>query len=183
MNIIREREDAFSENGAEAILPPTKRKKLNDDAILYQKHDSVAVRNEEGTFFLCKLMQDVRESGGNIKIRWYSEVKGETHFYRLDFHDHIQSATIIMNVNLKQTERGKYELKKRDLVRIENQLVRSLNVDDKVGEYTEYQFARSIPLPDSASLPSNSRYIAAGYLRLRSMPGYHDDVKNYLWSG
>ena len=101
VNIIRKREDAFSESNAEAILLLTKRKQPNDDMILYQKHASVAVRNEEGTFFRCKLMQDVHESAGKIKVRWYSEVKGDKHLYRLDYLDHIQLATILMNVSLK----------------------------------------------------------------------------------
>ena len=45
---------------------------------------------------------------------------------------------------------------KQDIVWIENQLVRSLNAEDKVRECAEYQLARSIPLSDSASLPSSN---------------------------
>lgn len=53
------------------------------------RNEFLAVRNQEGSFYVCQAMQNIYKSSPRIKIRWLSQDKGDKNgeIYAPDFYD------------------------------------------------------------------------------------------------
>ena len=98
------------------------------------RNEFLAVRNDEGTFFLCQTMQNVYKSSSKIRIRWLNENnEGEVNesgsrSYTLDFYDITDFECVLTTVELDKVEGKVYELVKEELARIESILKKAIDV-------------------------------------------------------
>lgn len=56
---------------------------------LFFRNEFLAVRNAEGSFYVCQAMQNIYKSSRRIRIRWLSQDKNNGEIYSPDFYDFI----------------------------------------------------------------------------------------------
>ncbi|XP_058789837.1 neurofilament heavy polypeptide-like [Phymastichus coffea] len=106
----------------------------DDKLIVFYKNEFLAVRNTEGSFYVCQAMQNIYKSSKRIRIRWLSQDKDNGEIYSPDFYDHTDFDCILTNLNLNKVEKNKYQLTKYELLRTENILKRAIDVEAGVLE-------------------------------------------------
>lgn len=94
----------------------------------------MALRNDEGTFFLCQTMHNVYKSSSKIRIRWLNEKnEGQVNesgarSYTLDFYDMTDFECVLTTVDLEKAEGKVYELPQEEQARIESILKKAIDV-------------------------------------------------------
>lgn len=63
------------------------------------RNEFLAVRNAEGSFYVCQAMQNIYKSSRKIRIRWLSQDKNNGEIYSPDFYDYI--GNLMKNCNYK----------------------------------------------------------------------------------
>ncbi|KAJ2951240.1 hypothetical protein O0L34_g5642 [Tuta absoluta] len=80
----------------------------DDKLIVFYKNEYLAVRNAEGSFYVCQTMQNVYRTSRKIKIRWLSQDKsdptGET--YKPDFYDVTDMECVLTTLSLSRAPGG-----------------------------------------------------------------------------
>lgn len=84
----------------------TERQRDFQDVICYEKNDYLAIRNEENTFYLCQLTENVRAQRPYVKIRWLDSVDNGKTYFITSHYDKIPQKSIIMPVVLNKQESG-----------------------------------------------------------------------------
>ena len=112
--------------------PPSKA--ADDKLIVFYKNEFLAVRNAEGSFYVCQAMQNIYKSSRRIRIRWLSQDKNNGEIYSPDFYDFIDFDCILTNLNLNKIDKNKFQLTKIELLRTENILKRAIDVEAGVSE-------------------------------------------------
>ncbi|XP_033190164.2 uncharacterized protein LOC117156861 [Bombus vancouverensis nearcticus] len=112
--------------------PPSKAS--DDKLIVFYKNEFLAVRNAEGSFYVCQAMQNIYKSSRRIRIRWLSQDKNNGEIYSPDFYDYIDFDCILTNLNLNKIDKNKFQLTKIELLRTENILKRAIDVEAGVSE-------------------------------------------------
>ncbi|XP_044762189.1 uncharacterized protein LOC123319340 [Coccinella septempunctata] len=105
------------------------RNKTNDEKlIVFFKNEFLAVRNPEGSFYVCQAVQNIYKSSAKIRIRWLSLDKNDktNQIYIPDFYDHTDFDCILTNLNLERIEKGKFRLPPAEKERTDSILKRSL---------------------------------------------------------
>lgn len=107
----------------------------------------MAVRNGEGSFYLCQAKQNVYKTSKKIDIRWLSESEelktDEKRIYKLDYLDKTDFECVLTTVELSKVKNTKItskdskndavlELPKAESTRIENILKRALDLEKGV---------------------------------------------------
>lgn len=101
-------------------------------SLFNSRNEFLAVRNDEGSFFLCQSIQNVYKSSPRIRIRWLSEDKQNQSIYALDFYDHTDLECVLTTVSLEKQSKGKFELTKAERERVQNILQKALDVEKGV---------------------------------------------------
>ncbi|KAM0726878.1 hypothetical protein ACS0PU_007039 [Formica fusca] len=109
-------------------------KAADDKLIVFYKNEFLAVRNAEGSFYVCQAMQNIYKSSRRIRIRWLSQDKTNGEFYSPDFYDTIDFDCILTNLNLNKVDKHKFWLTRIELLRTENILKRAIDVEAGVSE-------------------------------------------------
>ncbi|XP_043274593.1 bromodomain-containing protein bet-1-like isoform X2 [Venturia canescens] len=109
-------------------------KNPDDKLIVFYKNEFLAVRNAEGSFYVCQAMQNIYKSSRRIRIRWLSQDKNNGEIYSPDFYDITDFDCILTNLNLNKIDKNKYQLTKFELLRTENILKRAIDVEAGVSE-------------------------------------------------
>lgn len=109
-------------------------KAADDKLIVFYKNEFLAVRNAEGSFYVCQAMQNIYKSSRRIRIRWLSQDKTNGEFYSPDFYDTIDFDCILTNLNLNKVDKSKFWLTRIELLRTENILKRAIDVEAGVSE-------------------------------------------------
>ncbi|KMQ97884.1 micronuclear linker histone polyprotein isoform x3 [Lasius niger] len=109
-------------------------KAADDKLIVFYKNEFLAVRNAEGSFYVCQAMQNIYKSSRRIRIRWLSQDKNNGEFYSPDFYDNIDFDCILTNLNLNKVDKQKFWLTRIELLRTENILKRAIDVEAGVSE-------------------------------------------------
>lgn len=86
-----------------------KNKNNDDKLIVFYKNEFLAVRNSEGSFYICQAVQNIYKSSPKIRIRWLSQDKSEKsgEIYTPDFYDntgtytYFNSDTLIIDLFLQ----------------------------------------------------------------------------------
>ncbi|CAK9814413.1 hypothetical protein ANTPLA_LOCUS8185 [Anthophora plagiata] len=112
--------------------PPSKAS--DDKLIVFYKNEFLAVRNAEGSFYVCQAMQNIYKSSRRIRIRWLSQDKNNGEIYSPDFYDYIDFDCILTNLNLNKIDKNKFQLTKIELLRTENILKRAIDVEAGLSE-------------------------------------------------
>lgn len=106
--------------------------------VIFYKNEFLAVRNSEGSFYVCQAVQNVYKSSHKIKIRWLSQKDGEKStdgtVYSPDFYDTTDFDCILTSLSLQRLDKGKFNLSKEETLRTENILKRALDVEKGVAE-------------------------------------------------
>ncbi|XP_067640353.1 pneumococcal serine-rich repeat protein-like isoform X2 [Eurosta solidaginis] len=102
---------------------------IEDKLIVFYKNEYMAVRNAEGTFYLCQTMQNVYRTSPRISIRWLSEDPNKSGVYIPDFYDHTDIECVLTTVELKRVDKGHLSLPKKEQARIENILKKAIDVE------------------------------------------------------
>lgn len=100
-----------------------------DRLIVFYKNEYMAVRNAEGTFYLCQTMQNVYRTSPRISIRWLSEDSKDSSVYIPDFYDHTDIDCVLTTVELKRIDKGHMRLPKTEKARIESILKKAIDVE------------------------------------------------------
>lgn len=101
----------------------------NDDKlIVFYRNEFLAVRNAEGSFYVCQAMQNVYKTSSRIRIRWLSQVANTDH-YSPDFYDNTEFDCILTNLNLERIEKNKYRLPDIEAQRTQSILKRAIDVE------------------------------------------------------
>ncbi|KAF7284277.1 hypothetical protein GWI33_022268 [Rhynchophorus ferrugineus] len=119
--------------------------RTNDDKlIVFYRNEFLAVRNAEGSFYLCQAVQNIYKSSSKIKIRWLSLVNDKSgEIYTPDFYDLTDFDCILTNLTLTRVEKGKFRLPPSEKERTESILQRSLAVEK--GEVTSPSLTEEHP--------------------------------------
>ncbi|XP_011701629.1 PREDICTED: uncharacterized protein LOC105458198 isoform X2 [Wasmannia auropunctata] len=113
---------------------PGPSKAADDKLIVFYKNEFLAVRNAEGSFYVCQAMQNIYKSSRRIRIRWLSQDKTNGEIYSPDFYDTIDFDCILTNLNLSKVDKHKFWLTRIELLRTENILKRAIDVEAGVSE-------------------------------------------------
>lgn len=118
------------------ISSTPKGKGVDDKLIYFYKNEFLAVRNAEGSFYLCQAIQNIYKSSSKIKIRWLSQDKNDKsgEIYTPDFYDLTDFDCILTSLELVRVDKGKYRLTKTEKERTDSILKRCLAVEK--GEIT-----------------------------------------------
>lgn len=101
--------------------------------VLFNKGDFLAVRNELGTFFVCRTAQNVYKSSRKFKIQWLSDDK-DPNVYLPDFYDTTDFECVLTNLKMTRLDRGKFRLPPEERKRTMNILERAINVEKGISE-------------------------------------------------
>lgn len=130
---------------AQDTVPVNHEQTTNDlaqDVIFYEKDDYLAIRNEENSFYLCKLTENVRVLRPMIKVRWLdTDNDGKTYFLT-SHYDKVPQKSIIMPVSpnkIKGTKKNEqlFTLDDEDKIAIMDRLKRSLTIAPQVNSSQE----------------------------------------------
>ncbi|ROT79380.1 hypothetical protein C7M84_001899 [Penaeus vannamei] len=95
-------------------------------------NEHVAVRNSEGTFYLCQVAQNVFKNTRKIKIRWLSPEDPDNkncQVYKPDYYDITDFDCILTTVDLERVDRNTLKLKPEEQSRINNILQRAMDLE------------------------------------------------------
>ncbi|XP_060833496.1 uncharacterized protein LOC132917010 [Rhopalosiphum padi] len=110
------------------ISEKTVSSKINSDKLtVFYKNEFLAVRNEEGGFYLCQAMQNIHRASRRIRIRWLTQHPNDE--FTPDFYDHTEFDCILTNITLKKIQKEQWKLPEKEKLRIENILKRSIDVE------------------------------------------------------
>merc|ERR1719370_1893787 len=90
--------------------PPASQAKKKGDPVFF-KDEYMAVRNAEGSFYICKAIQNIFLGSKNIKIQWLSNEdpvvpakdNPDGDIFAHDFYDKTEFETILTSVELEKT--------------------------------------------------------------------------------
>ncbi|KAF8788729.1 Poly [ADP-ribose] polymerase tankyrase like protein [Argiope bruennichi] len=99
-----------------------------DKIVVFHKGEFLAVRNENGSFFVCRTAQNVYKSSKRFKIQWMSDKEAD--IYIPDFYDQTDFECVLTNLRLKRVDKNKYQLPQEERQRTLNILQRALNVEN-----------------------------------------------------
>ncbi|CAB0030070.1 unnamed protein product [Trichogramma brassicae] len=69
--------------------------KAQDEKLtIFYKGEFLAVRNADGSFFVCQANQNIYKSSKKINVRWLSQDKDNGEIYTPDFYDYIDEAQL-----------------------------------------------------------------------------------------
>lgn len=109
-----------------------KKSDVNDDRIVvFHKGDFLAVRNESGSFYVCRTAQNVYKTSRKFKIQWLDDKSGH---YVPDFFDTTDFECVLTNLRMNKLSKQKYQLPKDERQRALNILQRAINVERGVVE-------------------------------------------------
>ncbi|XP_067142710.1 poly [ADP-ribose] polymerase tankyrase-like isoform X2 [Centruroides vittatus] len=128
---IRLQYQPFQSPPPPTIIPPILRhspKTAEDKIIVFNKGEFLAVRNENGTFFVCRTAQNVYKSSRRFKIQWLNN--DDTDIYTPDFYDYTDFECVLTNLRMRRADKNKYHLPNDEWKRTMNILQRALNVEN-----------------------------------------------------
>ncbi|XP_022239134.1 tankyrase-like protein isoform X2 [Limulus polyphemus] len=103
-------------------------KSPDDKIVLFNKGEFLAVRNENGGFFVCRASQNVYKSSKRFKIQWLSN-DNNTSVYTPDFFDFTDFECVLTNLRMNEWQKKELILPSDERKRTLNILQRALNVE------------------------------------------------------
>ncbi|XP_066280586.1 poly [ADP-ribose] polymerase tankyrase-like isoform X1 [Branchiostoma lanceolatum] len=93
--------------------------------LYFYKGEYIAVRNDEGSFYLCEASQNIYNTSKTFKVRWL-EVEDAPNIYRKSYYDNIELESIITHVKLQRMEKDKYVLPQAEILKTKKILRRAI---------------------------------------------------------
>lgn len=98
-----------------------------DEIRFHYSDEFIAVRNVEGTFFLCQCVHNIYRTSKKCRVRWLNDNSDDT--YKLTFYDHVDKECILTSVSLENGKSNSYKLTVTERERIDNILKKSIDVE------------------------------------------------------
>ncbi|XP_054722688.1 LOW QUALITY PROTEIN: uncharacterized protein LOC129232581 [Uloborus diversus] len=131
---VRLQHQPFQSPPPPTIIPAILRQPIvklpEDKIVVFNKGEFLAVRNEIGSFFVCRTAQNVYKSSKRFKIQWMSDK--EPDIYIPDFYDQTDFECVLTNLRMKRVDKNKFMLPKEERQRTLNILQRALNVENGI---------------------------------------------------
>ncbi|KAL8622950.1 hypothetical protein ACOMHN_027071 [Nucella lapillus] len=127
------------------IKPPKAGPSKEEPQVLYLKGSFLALRGDDGSFFLCRVNQNVtRGKSRQFKLNWLSLTK-PPNIYKLDYMDKQDIDSILTNINMDRVSRDVFELPDGEKERINKVLNKTLQfvAGDIVDEDLEEEMAQN----------------------------------------
>lgn len=99
--------------------------------VVFNKGDFLAVRNDTGSFYVCRTAQNVYKSSRRFKIQWLNDDKD---VYTPDFFDQTDFECVLTNLRMTRISKGRFRLSGDEKKRAQNILQRALNVERGVDQ-------------------------------------------------
>ncbi|KAL4238217.1 hypothetical protein ACF0H5_002929 [Mactra antiquata] len=115
----------FQSPADELIPMPSTSKQKDQSELLHKKSSFLGVRGEEGSFYLCKTIQNVFSNTRKFRIQWL-DLDQEPDIYKLDFVDTTDADCILTNVRMERVARDTYRLPGKEKKRVEEILNKAL---------------------------------------------------------
>jgi hypothetical protein len=103
--------------------------------ILFKSHSYLAVRNDEGTFFLCLALTNIFEHSKQSKIQWLEDIDEKT--YKLGTVDWLDPLSIICKVHMKRVGESRLEIDAADLKRVKELLAKAIEEGGIEGDFDQ----------------------------------------------
>lgn len=125
---------ATEELSSTAAKTPKSSSKEEAVVLQYKKGVFLAVRGDEGSFYMCRTQQNVYKTTKHFKIQWL-DLHEPPNIYKFDFLDATEIECVLTNVKMERIARETYRLPHSEQTRIENILVKALKKEK--GELVE----------------------------------------------
>ncbi|KAK2706169.1 hypothetical protein QYM36_016265 [Artemia franciscana] len=103
-------------------------KATEEKVTIFLKNEFLAVRNPEGSFYVCRTLQDVLRNSHNIKICWMTNDKQPSKdIYVKDYNDKTDFECILTNLTMEKVDKDSFRLPEEEAKRTENILKRALD--------------------------------------------------------
>lgn len=107
--------------------------RAEEKVTIFFKGEFLALRNENGSFFVCQAAQNVYKSSRRFKIRWLSRMDSkDDDLYTPDFYDFTDFECVLTNLRMEKRDKNIFRLPKSETVRTENILRRALNLENGI---------------------------------------------------
>ncbi|XP_052272329.1 poly [ADP-ribose] polymerase tankyrase-like isoform X2 [Dreissena polymorpha] len=111
---------------AEELIPmPSTSKQKDVQELIHKKGTFLGVRGEEGSFYLCKTLQNVFDNTRKFRIQWL-DLCNPPDVYKIDFPDSTDADCILTNVKMERLEKDMYKLPMKEQTRVEEILHKAL---------------------------------------------------------
>lgn len=100
--------------------------------VLSNSDEFIAVRNDEGSFYLCECHHNIYKTSKKCRVRWLNKNENSDDTYKLTFYDHIDKECILTSVSLDSVEDNSYRLTAAERNRIDNILKKSIDVEQGI---------------------------------------------------
>ncbi|XP_076464084.1 poly [ADP-ribose] polymerase tankyrase-like isoform X2 [Babylonia areolata] len=109
------------------VMKPSKAGPSKEEVqLLYKKGSFLALRGDDGSFFLCRLNQNVCSGKSRkFKLSWLS-LSEPPNIYKLDYMDKADMDSILTNIQMDRVSRDVYELPEKERERIDKVLNKTL---------------------------------------------------------
>ncbi|KAK3611456.1 hypothetical protein CHS0354_032737 [Potamilus streckersoni] len=156
-------------------IPPKAKETKEEPTLLYKKGLFLAVRGDEGSFYLCKTNQNVFNNTKRFKIQWL-DLEQAPDLYKIDFMDSTDIECVLTNVKMERVSRDTYRLPNKEQTRVENILNKAIRKErgepvDEEDEDLEPSSASeedtAVDWEDIEPVPSTSK---AGLPKVKAAP-------------
>lgn len=112
---------------------------------LFKKGVFLAVRGAEGTFYLCRTLQNIKTGTKKFRIQWLS-LDSPPDVYKFDYVDNTDIECVLTTVKMERVSREMYKLPSDEQSRVEKLLNRTLKIEsgDIVEEELEEQVENKV---------------------------------------
>ena len=150
------------------VEPSSKRKKIDPVEpkkleVIFFKNEYIAVRSLDNGYYLCQTNQNVYEKTSRFSIRWFSLHDNNTDLYYPDYHDKVNMATVLTNVNVERKSCGNVKLCTEEIERVlsilneaietEQGVLPPLEGDHSDGSVTTHNSSEGSIIPPSVEMP------------------------------
>jgi len=127
--------------------------KPQENPPVFFKGEHLAVRNAEGSFYLCQTCQNIYRHSKKIKIQWLGltpENNPDKNIFSPEYYDTTEFETILTSLELKRKDKKKFLLDNAEQERIENILKKA--VDKESGKLSQVDAGITEDNPDGLDI-------------------------------
>merc|ERR1712156_1359699 len=155
LQIIKQtKEESIKKEGKKVATPKAKSKPDEPaSTAVFFKGEHLAVRNPEGSFYLCQANQNIYRHTKKIKIQWLGlapDNNATKDLYLPEYYDTTEFLTILTSVELKRKEKKTFQLPQDELQRIEKILKKAF--DKESGKLSENDLSLTEDNPDGLDI-------------------------------
>lgn len=87
-----------------------KKKKREDNALIFRQGEFLAVRNESNEYYICRALHNVYHGDKKIEIQWFTEKENEKRVYAPDYRGAVWFDCVLTSATMRRLGKDRYEL-------------------------------------------------------------------------